>query len=219
MRAKQPIGKRGSLKWIQQAVEERWPSLERPILEATSGERLKWLSPLRGDEFSEYRDADFLRLLDLQRLEGDLAAFWPRHGPQWDGLAKVDDHKLVLVEAKAHVKEFCTSGTAAGEQSRAKIEASFEKLARALDASPKMSWGDTFYQLANRLAHLWFLRENGAPAYLALVGFTGDREMGGPQSAEAWHAAYEVATYAMGLPARHGLSKFIFHVNPQVPNV
>ena len=217
MRAKQPAGKAGSLNWIQRAVAERWPGLDQPILKSTGGMKLDWLSPLADDDFAEYRDESFLRLVGLQNLEPDLSAFWPRRGPQWDALGIVDEKTVILVEAKAHIREFCTPGSAASAASRERIETALHAVASDLGAATRCSWADTFYQLTNRLAHLWFLRERGVPAYLALVGFTGDTKMDGPHSAEAWHATYQVATYALGLPTRHKLSRYILHVNPPVP--
>ena len=217
MRVEQPIGERGSLKWIQRAVAERWPSLESPILQFTGGKGLDWLSPVEQDKYAEYRDDSFLELIGSSHLQPDLAAFWPRRGPQWDAVGRVDENKVLLIEAKAHIREFCTPGTGASAASRAQIEAALHSVAEDIGATPKCSWAELFYQLANRLAHLWFLRRNGVDAYLVLVGFTGDKEMQGPETAEAWHAAYEVAAYTLGLPKRHKLARFIIHVNPQVP--
>ena len=86
-RTMQPKGERGSLKWIQRAVNEGWPSLNGPILDRLGAQRtIAWRSPLVGDDFAEYRDSDFLELLGLGRLQATLAAFWPARGPQWDAL-------------------------------------------------------------------------------------------------------------------------------------
>lgn len=217
-RVVQPEGARGSLKWIQRAIEEGWAALDQPILERLPGaRRIDWCSPLRRDDFAEYRDADFLNLLDLGEHAGALAQFWPRRGPQWDALGRSDDGQILLVEAKAHIREFCSPGTSAGPDSRATIEARLAEVAHALGAVPGRPWADMFYQLANRLAHLWFLREEGVPAHLVLVGFLGDAEMQGPSAPETWRAAYDVATYALGLPGRHPLSPHIIHVHPEVP--
>jgi len=208
---------RGSLKWIAQAVNERWPSVEEPILAATGATSIAWRSPLAEDDFAEYRDADFLDRVDLGRLTTDLADWWPVRGPQWDALGVTDRSDVLLVEAKAHVAEFCSTGTAAGEQSRIKIEAALADCANALGAeAARAAWSDVFYQLANRLAHLHFLRGKGVPAWLVLVGFIGDREMEGPNCAEAWNAAYQVALHALGLRRRHAMTRFMIHVHPSV---
>ena len=218
MRVEQSIGGRGSLKWIQQAVNQKWTSLEEPILRATGGQSLAWLSPLADDRFAEYRDAAFLERLDLSHLSGELAKFWPRRGPQWDALGRSDSGAIILVEAKAHVQEFCTPPSGARDKSRALIANRLLEVADDLGASGGSTWCDVFYQLANRLAHLWFLRNAGVDAFLALVGFVGDEDMSGPGVPEVWEAVTEVAFYAMGLPRSHKLSRFIIHVNPVVVN-
>lgn len=218
MRVEQPPGKRGSLKWIQRAVDERWASLEQPILaELPSGTRLEWLSPLAIDGYAEYRDAPFLRRIGHPELEGDLRAFWPARGPQWDALARGTAGDVLLVEAKAHVAELCSPGTSAGPSSRALIAATLNAVAEHLGARPdRADWTRHFYQLANRLAHLEFLRARGVQAWLVLVNFVGDSEMGGPSGPEAWNSAYDVALYVMGLSRRHALSKYVIHVAPSV---
>ena len=214
MRIAQPEGRRGSLKWIQRAVEERWPALEQPIRARLRAERrITWLSPLREDDFAEYRDGSFLTRIGRPELIEDLSAFWPARGPQWDALGRTSEGDILLVEAKAHIAEMCSSGTAAGAVSKARIEAALDAVALQLGAkADRAPWSTHFYQLANRLAHLAFLRRLGVPAWLVLVNFVGDDDMKGPAGAEAWDAAYQVAFHVMGLPRRHALSPFVIHV-------
>ena len=109
MRIIQPKGERGSLKWLQRAVHEAWNDLNEPIVSALRGATaIEWLSPLESDDFAEYRDNAFLRRLGLDELRPELAKFWPQRGPQWDGLARSENGHVLLVEAKAHVGEFCS---------------------------------------------------------------------------------------------------------------
>ena len=217
-RVVQPAGVRGSLKWIQRAVNDDWPSLRAPILEKLPGATaVEWLSPLELDKFAEYRDAKFLDRLGCSDLKPNLEAFWPARGPQWDALGRTDRGDLLLVEAKAHVDEMCSSGTTAGAASRARIVARLDEVAEKLGArASRGPWADLFYQLANRVAHLEFLRAQGRDAYLVMVNFVNDREMNGPTCAETWEAAYKVAFHAMGLPKRHPLTPFIIEVFPDV---
>ena len=217
MRIEQPKGVRGSLKWIQRSVAERWPDLEAPILAATGGAALRWRSPLAADSYAEYRDEAVLGLVGALHLAESLHGFWPARGPQWDALATTDTGAIVLVEAKAHVSELLSPGTAAGDASRKRIDETLGALAERLNASPRRAdWADHFYQLANRLAFLDFLRRNEAPAWLVLVDFVGDAEMAGPSLPETWDAAYQVAWHVMGLPRRHALTPHILHVRPDV---
>ena len=218
-RVVQPAGTKGSLKWIQRAINEAWPSLNEPILSRIGAAGpIQWVSPMRSDDFAEYRDRDFLDVLGLGDLESALAAYWPQRGPQWDALGRLPSGEILLVEAKAHIGEMCTLGTSAkNPASRRLIESRLDELCATLGVrDQRVAWADCFYQLANRLAHLHFLRSRDVSAWLVLVNFTGDSEVEGPPSHEAWEAAYQVAFHAMGLPNRHRLTRYIIDVYPPV---
>ena len=217
-RVPQPVGTRGSLNWIQRAVNQASPRyLDGLILPSLAGARsLSWRSPLSSDDYAEYRDADFLRIVGAGHLATALAEFWPSSGPQWDALARSDVGDIILVEAKAHIPELLSSPTGASEASRAMIEAALTETGTYLNAKPRAPWTQLFYQLANRLAHLHFLRRNECKAWLVLVNFIGDDEMEGPSSAAEWEAAYQVAWHALGVGKRHLLSKYIIHLYPDV---
>jgi hypothetical protein len=213
-RVVQPEGGRGSLKWIQRAVNAKSAELEEPILRVLGATSVMWKSPLASDSYAEYRDQSFLASLGLTKLNAELQAFWPRRGPQWDGLGLTNRSDVLLVEAKAHIGELCSPGSMAGTESRRIIERSLAETAHALGAAPRAPWFETFYQLANRLAHLEFLRRNGVAAWLVLVNFIGDSEMNGPATRAEWEAAYEIVFHVMGLRRDHRLSRFILHVYP-----
>lgn len=204
---------------MQRAVEEGWADLAGPILRHLSGAgRIEWRSPLREDEFAEYRDAAFLSRLGLGHLTDALAAFWPQRGPQWDALGMTEAGHVLLVEAKAHIREFCSPPSQASEISSRRIAAALQQTAIGLGVGPAHldTWGRSFYQYANRLAHLRWLRDQGVDAKLVLVGFVNDDEMPGKTSREAWEAAFVVADYVLGLSGRHALSRHIVHVHPDV---
>lgn len=210
----QPAGTRGSLKWIQLAVNERWASLDGPV-ESALGTTIEWRSPLESDDFAEYRDGAFLALVGLDHLRAELAAFWPLRGAQWDALAVGSGGQVVLVEAKAHVGEMCSPPSGASDASLQLIQKSLASCAEKLGAKAgHADWSGHFYQMANRLAHLQFLHDNNVKAYLVLVNFLNDAEMGGPTTIEAWEAAYQVAFHALGLSKRHVLSRHVLHVYP-----
>lgn len=217
-RVVQPPGTKGSLRWIQQAVNERRESLDHPIVARLRGAaRIEWRSPLEDDDFAEYRDGEFLDRIGLSHLRPALKEFWPERGPQWDALGVSDRGDMLLVEAKAHVAEMCSPGTAAGPDSRERIDRALIGCADRLGArASRAAWTDHFYQLANRIAHLHFLRERGVRAYLVLVNFLNDADMKGPTTPEAWEAAYEVAFHVMGLPKRHPMAQYIFEVFPDI---
>jgi hypothetical protein len=210
-----PAEARGSEKWMRRAAATG--ALDQALLKRMGGPGpINWRSPRADDDFAEYRDDSFLERVGLSHLSAQLRDFWPRSGPQWDALGMSSRGDVLLVEAKAHVREFCSDATGASEKSRSKIEAALATVAQALKAEPRGAWTTTFYQYANRLAHLWLLRQHGVAAWLALVNFVGDSDVGGPETAREWEAAYIVAHYAMGLPDRHALSRYVIHLSPDV---
>jgi hypothetical protein len=219
LRIVQPIGARGSLKWLQKAVAEKWDDLDGPLLAALPGATvIQWRSPLEEDDFAEYRDAAFLRRVGLDSLTAALKAYWPRGGPQWDGLALSDAGHVILVEAKAHIGEFCSPPSQASSRSRVLIDASLQATASAIGVvgDSKPAWGRHFYQYANRLAHLRWLRDCGVDAKLVLIGFIDDHDMPGRTTSEAWEAAYLIAHHVLGLPSRHALARHVIHLHPTV---
>lgn len=208
VRAKQPRGTRGSLKWLQTAVNEYPDALRKAF---GVGGQIEWLSPLREDDYAEYRDADFLKLIGCSTLMSALADFWPSRGPQWDALARTDRGEVLIVEAKAHISELFSPPSAASPESRVKIDAALRQTSLLLKAKSPASWGVHFYQLTNRLAHLMFLREHKVNARLVFLNFLGDEEMKGPRIRAEWEAAYAVAEHVLGLPRDHKLSKYVSH--------
>jgi hypothetical protein len=188
----------GSQRWIQYYVNWRAADLDHAIREAIPEiGAIEWVSPLAADTFAEYRDGEFLARLGLGHLKKDLRGFWPDGGPCWDALAVVDGGSgVVLVEAKSYPAEVYGGGTGAGERSLARITESLEAARRWLNGSP-CDWRG-LYQSANRLAHLYFLRERAqVPAWLVNVCFVGDPHS--PTTLTDWNAALPQFTREMGL--------------------
>lgn len=68
---------------------------------------------------------------------------------------------------------------------------------------PSIDWKYGFYQYANRLAHLYFLREqNHKEAYLIFLYFVDDPTHIST-SQEAWNSALELQKKLMGLSAKN----------------
>jgi hypothetical protein len=220
MRVRQPKAEKGSQKWLQCAVNSIPPSVDKLLLAHLPGVGpVTWLSPLAADEYAEYRDSSFLKLIGAQQLAPQLAEFFPDRGPQWDALAKCADGTILLVEAKSHIGELCTSPSGAGEASRRKIEVALKETADYIGAKPRAEWTRLFYQLANRIAHLYFLRKHDLKARLVLINYIGDKEVGGPFSEPEWKAAYEVVRHVMGIPERHKLSADMIEIFPEVRSI
>ncbi|MDP9202384.1 MAG: hypothetical protein M3P26_10705 [Gemmatimonadota bacterium] len=159
---------------------------------------IDWRSPREDDEYAEYRDADFLSVVGLDRLRPDLQAFWPDRGPQWDALGVASDGKVVLVEAKAHAREMAST-CAAGSGSLELIVRALDAAKRHYSAPADRDWLRGYYQYANRLAHLQFLRDRNVDAHLVFVYFLGDTDMRGPDSKEAWAGAIDDCHTALGI--------------------
>ena len=158
------------------------------------GETVQWLSPLESDAFTEYKDHAFLDRLGIGP-RGD------RCGTVW--LERVGGRYL-LIEAKANIPEFDTCPTGASGGSLHKIRKALDETKGFLRVHSKTDWSECFYQYANRLAHLYFLRElNKVDAALVFVYFVGDTTVSGkdPVSYEGWHTAIGLATHHLGVQA------------------
>lgn len=211
----QPRGERGSLKWIQQLINEQTELLNRKITDGFNlgvNEKIKWLSPLKEDDYAEYYDQEFLDLIGTKLERFPLVDFWPQRGPQWDCLGRSNLGSLFLVEAKSHIGELISTVMADDDDSLKKIYDSLKKTKEYLNSRAKVDWYTGFYQYTNRLAHLYLLRElNHLPAYLVLVYFINDAEMGGPNTIDEWEGAIKLMRTYLGI-GRHKLQKSILNV-------
>ena len=196
---------RGSQRWLQLAVN-RCPSvIDEAVSEAVGldpGEGIRWVSPLEADSFIEYRDQAFLERLGVSPEHRQLKDFWPRGGPVWDGLARTSGGRRLLVEAKANLPEFDSSPTGASAGSLRKIREALDETRRFLRVGADTDWAKCFYQYANRLAHLYFLRElNKVDAVLVFVYFVGDTTVPrqDPVTREGWESAIGLAAHHLGI--------------------
>ena len=119
----------------------------------------------------------------------------------WDGLARTSCRRYLLIEAKANIPEFHSSPTSASEESLPKIREALNKTRKFLKVGSETDWTECFYQYANRLAHLYFLRElNKVDALMVFVYFVGDTTVPGrePVSHEGWQTEIELARRCLG---------------------
>jgi hypothetical protein len=94
------------------------------------------------------------------------------------------------------------SHTGASPKSLAKIRAAIERTKDAFGAGTDFDWESPFYQYANRLAHLYFLRElNGLDAYLLFVYFADAPDVPPAErcTVEQWEGASRLVEKALGL--------------------
>ncbi|MFI5056743.1 MAG: hypothetical protein ACHQLQ_01025 [Candidatus Acidiferrales bacterium] len=194
---------RGSKLQIRRLINDDPQRIEEQLRKDIPGwgtAKFDWRSPLVSEQYSEYCDEEFLAVLGLQDYSEALAGgFWPRRGPNWDALARValPHSAVLLIEAKSHRSEMasCYGG---GRKSLKIIEAAFHKTQEWLQPHKHREWTSPFYQFANRLAHLYFLRkECGLEAWLAHVYFTGDPYY--PTSREQWDDWLREVRFELGI--------------------
>jgi hypothetical protein len=202
----------GSQLQLQLHVNERQQALSEFIVAAipalaSLGACLCWVSPLEANKRVEYYDNGFLSALGLERLRGELRAFWPRGGPHWDALAQVVKpadtgfEGALLVEAKSYPDEiYSRECQAKSPRSLRLIADALEETKRCLGADQRADWMGELYQYANRLAHLHFLRKAGVQAWLANVYFLGDPRS--PTTREQWRDELERVKAKLGLAAK-----------------
>jgi hypothetical protein len=76
-------------------------------------------------------------------------------------------------------------------------------------------WTASYYQYANRLTVLRFLRDHEVAAHLVLVYFTGDQFPDGrpcPATEREWEGLIEARRLTLGLPELHELTPYEHHV-------
>jgi len=202
---------KGSQLQIQIYVNRRRDELDRAALEALPSlgiwsPRLRWVSPLEDKVFKEYYDKNFLSSVGFGALAPLLRRFWPARGPHWDALAVIERPSappgVLLVEAKSYAGELRGTGMSASSGK------SRDRIARALRAtqdwlevpeSARDAWKGSLYQTANRLAHLFWLRQiAGVDAWLLHVLFTGDKSNRATPEKE-WTEAIERVEAELGL--------------------
>jgi hypothetical protein len=202
---------KGSQLQVQIYVNRREHELEQKLREELEAldqkaERFEWVSPLEVERFVEYQDVAFLRAVGLERLAPELAAFWPaRGGPVWDGLARAHlrtgGEGVLLLEGKSYPKELFGPGcTAKANRSKQLIRSALEQTQAWLGLPVGADrWLGRLYQSANRLAHLYFLREIvGIEAWLAHACFIDDTDHV-PIAEGAWRRSMEEADRELGL--------------------
>lgn len=214
MKAPQPIGKKGSLKWIQILINNCSHILDQHLLHnlKLDLEKIEWLSPLKKERYAEYRDDDFLNLLGLEKFNEKLHDFWPKRGPQWDALGKGNEKgPYFLVEAKANIPEIISSSQAKSEKSISRIKDSLFETQKYLNCKSPLNWESGLYQYSNRIAHLYFLRcLCKVEAYMIFIYFLDDHTHI-PTSKQEWTGAIYLQKQLMGLK-RHKLQRYVVDV-------
>jgi hypothetical protein len=215
----------GSQRQIQTYVNQLPEALNSAVAQSFGADfptncNVRWVSPLAAEYYVEYRDADFLRALGLAQHTDALSRFWPRGGPCWDALARLEDGKgnpigSILVEAKSHVPEFYSNDTRAGANSLEHIKKSLGMAKNWFGVVETTAWTGfpkpdrCLYQYTNRLAHLYFFRAIlGVPAFLVNVHFLGDPHS--PTELGVWQTAIGEIHKELGLHRLPGCFANVF---------
>jgi hypothetical protein len=204
---------RGSLRNIQILVNDVPALLTKLIKEKINikSELIEWVSPIKADKYAEYRDEDFLEIIGITGLKSPLSKFWPKNGPQWDALGKGSKKEVFLVEAKANIPELLSSCGAKSGKSRKLIQKRLKETQEFLKCKTTIDWTTGFYQYANRIVHLYFLRRlNNINAYLIFIYFVNDTTHI-PTSFQKWQGTLELERKLLGLN-NHRYQKYIAEV-------
>ncbi len=213
----QQPGTKGSQLHLQRLVNDPADPLGQMLREQevlAPDETVTWLSPLASDDFAEYRDEAFIAHLGLHsaRMDMPLANFWPGRGPQWDGLARTSRRRLLLIEGKSHRSELVSHCAARNARSLIKIQRALGQAKTFCRADSTADWSLRHYQYANRLAHLYWLRQlNGIDAHLVFTCFVHDATMRGPTSVAAWQAEIAAVHQRLGLTS-DPMPGFVHHL-------
>lgn len=205
---------RGAAAGLRTLLSKNPELLNRHLRSAASLGRdaaVTWRSPVRDDEYAEYRDEDALRRLglDTSAFRYPLSGFWPDKGPQWTGLAAVGHDAWFLVKAKASLDELLSDGTTGADQDKVRlVHDSLARARKGLGIARDGDWSGRFYQYANRLAWLHFLRsENRLPVWLVNIYLFNLADAKGPASADEWRGAIGMVESYLGC-ATHTLKKY-----------
>lgn len=98
--------------------------------------------------------------------------------------------------------------------SRQRIEQQVAVVQRALGVvRTDADWPGTYYQSANRIAHLFFwLSGARVPAWLISLYFVGDQAQQGPASVAAWEPVQQEVRDTLALPRHHMLNSQMISV-------
>ena len=159
----------------------------------------------------------FKRLNNYADIEAFWKQFWPQRGTamNWDGVFTIND-TWFFVEAKAHEEESYQKCSASSEASKAIINESFRKTIDWLHAKPQTKWIDSnCYQLANRLAFLYFCHQCGIKSRLIYIGFVKGfrRKKDEMQTADDWMNVWKEELATLGLNIQ-SIAQYISFIRP-----
>ncbi|MGM9740793.1 MAG: hypothetical protein ACI3ZP_09345 [Candidatus Cryptobacteroides sp.] len=151
-------------------------------------------------------------------IKKEWKGFWPQRGTamNWDGVFTIGD-TWFFVEAKAH-KDESYQKCDASEASKGKINQAFAKTKDWLDVKPETNWVESnCYQLANRLAFLYFCHQCQIEAKLVYIGFVKGfrRKKDEIQKADDWVKVWNEELETLGVDVQRVKEKgYIYFIHP-----
>lgn len=118
----------------------------------------------------EYKGISFLSAELKETIKNDWKIYWTGNTQNWDGIF-LSDEKIYIVEAKAHLGELKSSFDSSDLENRKKIEYAMKETKEKMGVAEGKNWLGQYYQLANRLAFLNFLRKNKIESHLVYIYF------------------------------------------------
>jgi len=184
----------GNKDWMQTAINKN--ENMRLALENAIGEgNITWLSPLADDKYKEYQLNNKCMSNKLALDKNTFSSWWPfLRQPQWDAIGKTDKRKIILVEAKAHLKETVSPCTAIPENKKIiqeSLKQTHDKLS-AVKLFDEKIWMNKYYQIANRLL-FWINLQSKLETNLIFLNFINIPcvdERRPPATAEEWDNHY-----------------------------
>ena len=189
----------GSQLQMQLHATHRLAAFEAAICESLGEEEVDLISPVAAESFREYMDGSFLEALGLRQYREQLREFWPKSGPRWDGLGRVNPSGAILLfEGKSYPEEMVSSCSATAESSLELIRKSLDEAKSWFGGASDADWLKGYYQYANRLAHVYFFRHYlGIDAWLVNVCFIDDETTRATNRTQ-WDAGLSTAVQALG---------------------
>lgn len=165
---------KGSKFWVQTIIN----SCMRTELERQIGlGKIKWISPLTEDDCAGYK-LNQSKIAELIGIPKESYDFWPSNQPQWDAIG-ITENTIVLVEAKAHLKELNSRESAKDRESKMLIKETMKDVFDEYYSGGNFrKWRRRHYELGNRLTFLKKLRElegeDGREVKLVLLNIVND---------------------------------------------
>lgn len=141
------------------AIQRLSLSSNTQLLNKILCDKLEWFSPKQQDDFREYRMNNPV-LLNALGITEELKkkyfrGFWPSPQPAWDGIAKGENNKLYLFEAKSYLSEIVPSKDKNPDNDMMKYGSIMSTASRLfnIEDTPinRKIWCNDYYQISNRI--------------------------------------------------------------------